>query len=421
MLTPGDSINGLSAHRETNDSDYIETIRSRNFPDYTKASAKKFSQVSIWRPKFDKDHKLWLFQFTRNNTKTPEQMRDMLTQIDDMSMSSLELLSYKQKQEIAEFMLWLRLPLEIQDVFGEYMLVWLWAYIQDNTRQREWLKKYLIDETTYIWSEAALTELNKTKDSSSKTITATDMILGKNMLETMPSYLQNINQRNNYETPWLSLQAMTTHHATSMHEKKRFDKSFDHKWEDMDKLVSRIDKLYYKNKIEVLKKNAVRKNWAGTEYKIYMDAPIGMGLFLNDKPVAVLSYTIQWHDIYIKQFQVVAPEHYDRYGRSLWSRAPKIAQELDRQNILYDTFVDFCKQYDCRKIVIQSAENNRRAKEKQKILDYDENRERRVSKPTEQTHLSIDIAKRIYDVFAIDHGFIQNTKTKDREKIIDKK
>lgn len=420
MLKADHSIDALSSNRELDIASHIESIRERNFPDYTKASAKKFSQVSVWRPKFDEDHKLWLFQFTRNNTKTPEQMRDILAQIEDMSMSWLESLPYKQKQEIAEFMLWLRLPLEIQDVFGEYMLVWLWAYIQENTRQREWLKKYLVAKTTYIWSEAVLTELNKMKYSSSTVITATDMLLGKNMLEIMPSYLTAANQNNDYGRQWLSVQLMTTHHATSLHEKKRFYRSFDAEGKNIDPLVARMDKLEWQNKISILRKNAVRKNWSGTEYSIYMDAPIGIWLFFKDKPIAVLSYTIQGYSIYIKQFQVVAPKHYDRYGRLTWSRAPQIVQDLDRQNILYDTLIDFCKQCNCHKIIIEWAENNRRAKEKQKILDYDENKERRVNKPTEQTHLSIDIAKRIYDVFAINHGFIQNTKTKDREKTIDK-
>ncbi len=47
MLKADHSIDALSSNRELDIASHIESIRERNFPDYTKASAKKFSQVSV--------------------------------------------------------------------------------------------------------------------------------------------------------------------------------------------------------------------------------------------------------------------------------------------------------------------------------------------------------------------------------------
>jgi hypothetical protein len=51
-------------------------------------------------------------------------------------------------------------------------------------------------------------------------------------------------------------------------------------------------------------------------------------------------------------------------------------------------------------------------------LQYDEKRKELIEVTTDQPHLSLDIAKKIYDVFAKKQGFKKNKSSKNRDKKI---
>jgi hypothetical protein len=58
------------------------------------------------------------------------------------------------------------------------------------------------------------------------------------------------------------------------------------------------------------------------------------------------------------------------------------------------------QKYDCKKIIIQSGENNDWINKPRKELSYDEYHKKTIEVELDQPHLSLDIAQKIYDTFA---------------------
>jgi len=76
------------------------------------------------------------------------------------------------------------------------------------------------------------------------------------------------------------------------------------------------------------------------------------------------------------------------------------------------------KKYQCKNIVIQSWEENPRTDELREELQYDEYKWKLVQVTIDQPHLSLDIAKQIYDIFAEKQWFKKNKATKNLDKKI---
>ena len=163
----------------------------------------------------------------------------------------------------------------------------------------------------------------------------------------------------------------------------------------------------------------IYKDRSWTQYKIYLDAPIGIWLFHNNKPIALISFSLQDSTtLFIRQLQNVTVEYFDRYGRIIEKKTDITAQTIPRQETLYDIVNLLAKKYQCKKIVIQSGENNPWLHIKRLELQYNEDEERLKEVEIDQPHLSLDIAKKIYDTFAEKEGFKKNKKTKNRDKKI---
>lgn len=76
------------------------------------------------------------------------------------------------------------------------------------------------------------------------------------------------------------------------------------------------------------------------------------------------------------------------------------------------------KKYWCKKIVIQSWERNEWINKPRQELQYDDEEEKLIEVRLDQPHLSLDIAQKIYDVFAKKQWFKKKKKSKNREKKI---
>jgi hypothetical protein len=85
---------------------------------------------------------------------------------------------------------------------------------------------------------------------------------------------------------------------------------------------------------------------------------------------------------------------------------------------LYDIMTMVSQKYSCKKIVIQSWENNTWIKKSRKELSYDGYKKKLVEVELDQPHLSLEIAQKIYDTFAEKEGYKWDKKTKDWEKRI---
>ncbi|MCX6825564.1 MAG: hypothetical protein NTY80_05115 [candidate division SR1 bacterium] len=161
------------------------------------------------------------------------------------------------------------------------------------------------------------------------------------------------------------------------------------------------------------------KDWSGSYYDVYLDGPVAIGLFHNKEPVAVISFSLQdVHTIFIHQIQAINIGHFDTYGRMLHQKTNPILQPLPRQETLYGILSLLAKKYQCKKIILQSGENNKWTREKQKELTYNEEEQKQEEIYTDKVHLPLDIAKQIYDTFALKHGFKRNKKSNNWDKKI---
>ena len=114
--------------------------------------------------------------------------------------------------------------------------------------------------------------------------------------------------------------------------------------------------------------------------------------------------------------QAIMAECFDRYGRMTSPKGNPILQHIPWQKTLYDIMTMVSKKYGCKKIVIQSWENNTWINKPRKELSYDDYKKKLVEVELNQPHLSLDIAQKIYDTFAEKEGYEKNKKTKDWEK-----
>ena len=147
------------------------------------------------------------------------------------------------------------------------------------------------------------------------------------------------------------------------------------------------------------------------EYQEYLDSPSWIALFHEGKPVACICFSVRnWDEFFINQIQKVVHFEYDRYGRCIWKRYSDAVKDIDWENILYDVVKELAAKYNIKRIVIQWWENNRWINEVWKDLEtsyftYDCLNRRTLPANEWKKHLSVDIAKKIYDVFALSKWF----------------
>jgi hypothetical protein len=153
----------------------------------------------------------------------------------------------------------------------------------------------------------------------------------------------------------------------------------------------------------------IHQNFAGKEYTIYLDGPFGIGLFQGNVPLAILSFSLKDENtLFIHQIQAVSASYFDRYGRTKKTGVEPITHTLPWKENLYEIAVLLAKKYHCRGIELVSAENNKWTKYPRTELVYDEFEKKTVERETAVPHLSLTVAKQIYDVFAEKNGFKQN-------------
>lgn len=164
------------------------------------------------------------------------------------------------------------------------------------------------------------------------------------------------------------------------------------------------------------KGNYIDASWK--EYCVYIDSPSGISLFYKNEPVAIISFYIRnWNELFINQIQRISYKKYDKYWRYVGLDHLKILDKVDRENFLYGIVESLAPKYWISRIIIQWSKNNKWTKEHeidgstlyyQKYFEsrdsyLDDGKEKRV-------HLSQDIAKKIYDNFALELWFALDNK-----------
>ncbi len=169
---------------------------------------------------------------------------------------------------------------------------------------------------------------------------------------------------------------------------------------------------------------------SGKQFSIFLDSPCGFVLLDKWEPICMVwFYITKNNDLFINQIQKVKYTSYDRFWRSINEKYSQVLDDIDWKNILLNTSIEIAKKYGCKKIIIQWWENNKWTQ-----IYYDRNDGRfiplydarqikeefwpliqELKSENKKVHLSVEIAKKIYDWLAKENNFQYNEKTWNRE------
>ncbi len=305
-----------------------------------------------------------------------------------------------------------------------------------SNKRNEKLKNFFLSTDTFLHSEREYSLLEKAYNWSwgpypkNKDIMST--LISFTMMRQLPDDLLTEDIQKYLYTHIsndFSLAAFSTRHEhLKGKEENRYRKDIDKNGDMIDHDTIRKTSIHEtsdnpkkERSLEVVNRDNpdIYKDRSWETYKIYLDGPMGIWLFHNKKPVALISFSLSDPEtLFIQQMQTVVADHYDRYGRTTHQSVDPIVHTISRQKLLYDIAVLLAKKYQCKKIVIKSWENNQRINENRIELQYDDSKEKLIEVQIDKPHLSLDIAKQIYNVFAKQQKFKRNKQTMNRDKEI---
>ena len=390
----------------------------------------KQKEENIYRKFRDYNYNMW----------SPEDLCEYFIQNNPWActITFLESLSHNQKRCLADIFLELSNFSKIQEQLWTAMLFWIRHYgYYYSSKREEKLRDYLVNNTSLFGSKDDFNILERSFESQSRINSKSDrdiittllwFIIENNLQKDIAA--ENIKQYIIKEL-WseFSLQKFTPRNNYSLGKAQgRYRKDVDKNWNLIE--IEKINSVskHIKEKInwieewlEVVNRtnNNIYSDRSGKIYKIYLDWPLSFGLFHRNEPIALISFSIKDPEsIFINQIQTIPSENFDRHWRMISQSVNPVVNTINRQEVTYSVVNIIAPKYWFKNIIIQSWENNKWIKEYRKVLEYDDNKRQSTEKNTNIPHLSKDIAKKIYDNFAINHWFKKDKKTKDRQKKI---
>lgn len=320
-------------------------------------------------------------------------------------------------------LLWHLWPRIIHERYWEVILLYVWhniIYTLGGNDENEIYEEYLKTKTNIVWENWKYLLLKKAK------IAMWQLHWKRELIYTIALYDLFLKSEEYFR--WLNLKKYIDDEDFSVEldyskdtsakwiSWKYWQKHYDINWEDISEIDEEHYFMKYKN-FDTFKNVWERTNWEWKSLKLFLDSPIWLLLKYQWKVIAVIWFSLSDEStICIHQFQQIPYDIFDRYGRMIWKRVEDIAKTLDWQNILYQMIYDFWKNNWYKKLQIKSWENNFWTKEKRKELWVD-SYWKVIELETDVSHLSKEIALRIYDIFAKEHWFNAN-KAKDWVKRI---
>ena len=243
------------------------------------------------------------------------------------------------------------------------------------------------------------------------------------LIKNIDKDVEEINKDNKLNL-WKDLSFWTFHTRSELwfwKERKYWNYWLDKNWNETD-IQSVWDKtMLDENWEEILwaytldrEHESINTDASWIEYQEYIDSPSWIALFDEGKPIACICFYIKnWNEFFINQIQKIVHYEYDRYGRCIWKHYSESVKNIDWQNILYDVVKELTTKYNIKRIVIQWWENNRWINEVWEDLvtphfKYDCENRRTIPANKWKKHLSVQIAKKIYDIFALSKWFQYN-------------
>ena len=236
------------------------------------------------------------------------------------------------------------------------------------------------------------------------------MVKEYNLIKNIDKDLESMLMKDTLDLwKWYSL---WTFHARSElvwqgYEEKYWSYELDKEWKETK--IQNVWEKYDEGYKLILDRNheSAYKDASWILYNEYLDAPTWIALFYENNPIACMCFYIKnWNELFINQIQKVPYYEFDKYGRCIWKHYSKEVNDVDWKDIIFSTVSDLAKRYNVARIIIQWWDNNRWTKEMYEDYetDYFKNehsfKEWIPPKNRWRVHLDLDIARKIYDVFA---------------------
>lgn len=336
--------------------------------------------------------------------------------ISNITAEALDNLEYSLKSRLARIVVQLNGG-DVLNIFGRELAIWAWvnmAYADENRFLKEVCKASGENPLLMEKSRMSTMYLNRDEYSSRLVTKFYDLITATNDYDTCYTFekglslekvlAQNCRSKtcefNKYSLVPLNTPAYITYNI--------HDDEWWHIHECGPEVVwESIRKIEGKNARSL--EDISRNEFAGKFYKIWLDSPVGIGLFYNDVPCASISFIPEIDNaLLIVQMQGIKPMLLRDSSKILIDeRYEKISSRgifnIGWQDILVKYAENLAKQLDYKKIGIRGAVNN--------IWT-------RPNRYAKEPHLTIEQAEKKYNYIAKRLGFKKEKNNNWYKKLI---
>lgn len=436
----------------------ISSIEKENNIEKSKIDVEKFRSDFFWDeykiPQFNDEFIQKMVRILNNeiywnlfeNKISPQDIEDLSDRIkannNALDIIFLESLPYKEKVLLSYFLYMIFAGNEanrfsiILENFWLGLLVWTCFYSKRNISDFLCGELHQINHDKYEYFKLLLKwikEFIKKVDHDNVNIirAISEFKLTKEIKDTANEIdLKDCNLWNTFSLEWLSIQK--ENRSGLWCDEKYFCYDTDKNWKSINtssngwnytEIWSKLDRTEPTSHIDA----------SGKQFSIFLDSPCGVVLLDKWEPICMVwFYITKDNDLFINQIQKVKYTKYDRYWRTINEQYPKILNDIDWKNILLKVSIQIAKKYGCKNLIIQWWENNKWTQ-----IYYDENDSwfiplydaKQIKEmfwdlvdgyktDNKKVHLSVEIAKKIYDELAQKNKFQYNNQTWNREKNI---
>lgn len=309
------------------------------------------------------------------------------------------------------------------------LLIWMiywhnyrWNNLIDNEWFKTWIRK--IRENFPWFDSKKFMQAYQFIKSNTKRENLNDfffnIVAEYNLIKNIDWDIESINKENKLNL-WENLSLWVFHTNSELWywlESTYWDYWLDKNWKTTNIHLEWDKPMLWKNWEEILwayvldrEHESIHKDASWVQYNEYIDSPTWVALFHKGQPIACIWFYISnSNEFFINQIQKVVQYEYDRYGRTIGKHYSNEIKNIDWENILYNIIQELAKKYNISKIIIQWWENNRWINETRKDIEtpyfkYYHETIRTIPANKWKKHLSVEIAKKIYDVFALEKWF----------------
>lgn len=374
----------------------------------------------IRKSKLSKNEKDFLNKYYKN--RRLEQSGKVLDEnkyTENLSISALDILKLEDK-DIALMLVYLG-PKLIHKNYWEIVLFWVWFHLYiclEHNLITEHFEEYISSNIKLAWKPVKLWMLSKAKNTMWQEHFLWEPIYTfvlYDLFMNIENFTNNLDIQRYLEWEDFSTEVVFSAKINGRGmSSKYWWKDIWSNWEDIIHRTIETELVEDDNELVRNIWETVNREWY--RINLFLDSPVAVLLNYKWLPIAAIWLSIKNEDtIFINQIQTVSYKNYDRHWRLTGIRVNEIVKNVAWQKILFEIINDFTKQTWYRNIIIQSWANNRWIKEKRKIMDVRNGSSDEID--TDIPHLSLEIAKRIYDIFAQDNWF-RKGKWGDWQKVI---